>query len=66
MRSDDVCLMVALDVKMLCFDLLHQPHIHRDHWHKGKSLKHRSLSVYCFIASAVYCFLWPRGWAAAC
>ena len=41
-RSDDVCLIVALDVKMLSWvDFLlctNHKHIHRDCWHKGKSL----------------------------
>ena len=37
---DDACSIVALDLKMLSwFDLNHR-HIHRDTWHKGKSLKH--------------------------
>ena len=46
MRSDDVCVIVALDVKMLpLFDLLlctNHAHIlvHRDYWYKGKSLEH--------------------------
>ena len=44
MRSDNACLIIALGVKMLSwFDLLlstNDTHIHRDYWHKGKSLKH--------------------------
>ena len=44
MGSDDVCLIVALDVEILSwFPLLlytNHAHIHRDYWHKDKSFKH--------------------------
>ena len=44
MRSDDVCLIIALDVKLLLswFDVLlcaNHTQIHRDYWHRGKSWK---------------------------
>ena len=45
LRSDDVCLMVELAVKMLsCRSSLSYcapiTHIHRDCWHKGKNIEH--------------------------
>ena len=52
MRSDDVCLIVALDVEMLTsYDLLlctDRTRIHCDYWHEGGSLE----------------FDWPGGAAA--
>ena len=53
MSSDDVCLIVALDLKMLWFDLLlctNHTHVHRDYLHNGKSLKH---NCRCAAASGV-------------
>ena len=54
MRSDDVSVVVALDVKTLSwFDLLlcaNYPNIRRDCWNKGESLKH---GCRCTAAAAV-------------
>ena len=56
-RTDDIRLVVALDVKLLLwFDLLlfaNHTHIHHGHWHKGKSLKHGSYS--CAAAVLLLC-----------
>ena len=69
MKSDDVCLIGALDVSMLSwFDFLlftYHTHIHRDYWRKGKSLKTRLPLYCCWCAAAVYCFcFWLCGCAA--
>ena len=56
-RSDDVCLIAGLEVKMLSwFDLLllctNHMHIHRD-WHEGESLEHRCR---CTTAAVLYAY----------
>ena len=54
-RSDDVCVIVASDVKMLSWFIscccTPTTHIDHDYWHKGNSLK----NGWCYTAAAADC-----------
>ena len=62
-RSDDVCFIVALDVKMLSwFDFLPSTnHTHRDYWYKGENLKHG-----CRYTAAAVLLLYTWYWFYGC
>lgn len=67
--SNDVCLTVALDVLLMCCDLLlmctSYTHMHGDYWRKAERLAHSCeciagavLFLYCFILSI--CDYWAE------